>query len=320
MESFPNLAHNNRAITLPENEQLLAPLGLSGLLGYTGTVPVYSDATGGRAVKLRAGVKATIRGTRFNNATETVIGSDVIVANTSGLPRIDLVVLRLNREAVSPNAYTITPVVITGVPAATPLVPSPVRNDTTDGSGFWDIPLADFDVPNGATSIAVDKVRNRAWWVTGSGYTGLDAARPPVEAGVVFRANDTGITWMGTAAGGWQRLYYNTGWVNVTPPTGWAASTFSFARVGDLVVMSARITRTGAAVAATTSPVLYTVTEPFRPSQEVFGTYHCSHPDHSSHVVVGTDGTITFGGTGTTGQHIEQGASLLSNMVWPAAE
>jgi hypothetical protein len=49
------------------------------------------------------------------------------------------------------------------------------------------------------------------------------------------------------------------------------------------------------------------------------GTYHCTLPDHSGHVGVSTGGTITFVGTNTTAQNIQNGATLISNMVWPAA-
>lgn len=316
-ESFPNTAHNNRAISLAEHEQIVAPLGASGLIGYTTTTPVYSTGTGTRTVKLRAGVRATIRGTRFNVIAEHDIDGSQILANTSGAARIDLLVLRLNREAGDPNKFTISPVVITGTPGGAPVAPLPVRNDTMDGTGYWDLPLAEIAVPNGATSIAAGGVTNRAWWVTPSGYTGLDTAKPPVEPGVIFRANDSGVSYIGSNTGKWQRIYQNTGWINVTPPAGWSASPFAFAKVNDLVVMTARLVRTGAALAATVSPTLYTLAEAFRPSQVTYGVYHCTFPDHSSHVAVGTNGAVVFSGT-SGGDGIGQNATLLSNMVWLA--
>ncbi len=316
-ESYPNNAHNSRAISLAEHEQIIAPMGGTGLIGYSTTTPVYSTGTGTRTVKLRAGVRATIRGTRFNNLTETDIDGTQILANTSGSARVDLLVLRLNREAADPNKFTITPVVITGVPGPVPVAPLPVRNDTIDATGVWDLPLAEIAVPNGATSIAVLGVTNRAWWITPSGFTGLDAAKPPAEPGIIFRANDSGISYVATNTGTWQRIYSNTGWVNVSPPSGWTSNPFGFARVNDLVIMVARIVRTGAAVASTVSTTMHTLASQFRPSQTMYGVYHCTSPDHSAHVGINIDGTIIFAGTGS--DPIAQNATLLSNMVWLAA-
>lgn len=308
IDSFPNTPHNTRAISLAENEQLLAPLGGSGLIGYTGTTPVYADSTG-RQVKVRAGVHGWIRGTKFTNTAETVVS---LTTNTSGNPRVDLLVARLTR-----STYVVSYVVIAGAAAATPLAPQPVRNDTIDGSGVYDLPLAEIKVANGYTTVAALDVTNRAWWRSVSGYHGLAAAPPPVEAGAFFRANDTGITYIGTAGGAWQKIYFNGGWKSPGVPAGWNPVNFAFIRVNDLVVMNARLIRTGGNVAATVSPVMCVLSEGYRPSMTMWAPYHCTLPDHSSHVAVDTDGTVTFAGTGTTGQEINTNANLLANMVWP---
>lgn len=315
VDSYPNSAHNSRAISLAEHEQILRPFGRTGFLNYSTTLPVYAGA-GARTLMLRAGTQGAVRGTRFSVTSEHTIDGTMILANTSGQPRRDLLVMRLDRAAADPNKFTINPVVITGAPAAVPVAPSPVTNDTLDGTGVWDFPVCEIPVPNGATTLTLAQSDFRGWWCTPSGYTGLSTAFPPVEPGLIFRANDTGVTYVGTNTGKWQRIYINSGWINVGLPSGWSG-TLGFAKVGDLAIMSARVTRTGAALAATVSPVLYTVAESFRPQQAVFGVYHCTLPDHSSHVAVGTDGAVTFSGTGTTELNIAQNATLLSNMVWP---
>lgn len=317
VDSYPNNAHNNRAISLAEHEQILAPFSRTGFIGYSATLPVYASASA-RTLMLRAGTRGTVRGTRFQITSEHTIGPDMILANTSGSPRRDLLVMRLNREATDPNKFTVNPVVITGAPAASPVAPLPVRNDTIDGTGYWDLPVLDFPVPNGATTLTVTPADFRGWWTSPSGYTGLSTAMPPVEPGLIFRANDTGISWIGTNTGRWQRIYQNTGWINVSAPSGWTASPFAFARVNDLVVMSARVIRTGATIPATTSVTMYKVAEAFRPEQAAYGTYHASSPDHSSHVAVGTDGSVVFAGTGTTSLPINQNSTVYSNMVWLA--
>lgn len=317
LDSYPNTAHSNRAISLAENEQIWTATP-SGLIGYTGVTPVYADSTG-RQIKVRAGTAGRIRGTRFADAAGTTVA---MTTNTSGNPRVDLLVARLNRPAtvgVTPSdAFTVKYVVIPGAPAAAPIAPQPVRNDTSDGTGYWDIPLAEIKVANGYTTVASTDVTNRAWWISPTGYHGLDAAKPPAEPGTIFTANDTGIVYMGSAAGAWFRIYFNTGWKALTAPAGYTFSAMHFARAGDLVVMNARVIRTGATVAAGTNTVFGTLSATYRPGMAVWGVYHCTIPDHSSHVVVGTDGTITFAADGTN--TIATNANLLANMVWLAAE
>lgn len=315
IDSYPNSAHNSRAISLAEHEQILLPFSRTGLIGYSTTLPVYAGAAP-RTLMLRVGTRGTVRGTRFNVTAEHTIGSDMILANTSGAPRRDLLVMRLDRAATDPNKFTVSPVVITGTPAAVPVAPSPVTNDTSDGTGVWDFPITEIPVPNGATTLTLAASDFRGWWCTPSGYTGLSTAFPPIEPGLIFRANDSGVTYVGSNTGKWQRLYINSGWINVGLPSGWSG-TLGFAKVGDLAIMAARVTRTGAALASTVSPLLYTVAESFRPQQAVFGVYHCTLPDHSSHVAIGTDGSIIFSGTATSAMNIAQNATLLSNMAWP---
>ncbi|WP_431935788.1 hypothetical protein [Micromonospora sp. RP3T] len=257
-ESFANNAHNNRSVSLAEHEQIAAPLGVSGLLGYNGTAPVYGDGSG-LNVKLRAGVAASIRATRFNNLTETIIP---IGSNTAGQARYDLVVLRLRRTESTTGAgdqYTIAPFVIQGTAAESPIVPSPVRTETP-GAGFYDVPLAAVLVPAGASSIGAAQVSPRAYYIAGGGgYTGRDEwGKPPVEPGVTFRANDTAGTYIGTASNTWQSFYDDSGWVNVTVASGWSTSTTGRARVrriNKVVHLSLDVFRTGAAVSSGTVAV-----------------------------------------------------------------
>lgn len=314
-ESFPNQDHNARAISLAEYEQLATPLGLDGLINYNGVAPVYADSTG-LQVKLRASVSAILRGSRYNSQTGEIIA---IPGNASaGTTRIDLIVLRLDRAAAAPNTYTVKPFRIGGVASANPVAPSPVRNDTIDGSGVYDLPLATVSVPYNATTIAALQVTNRAWWVSGSGYTGFQAAMPPAAPGVTFRANDSGNTFIGTSGGTWQTLYRDTGWVSVNPAAGFSAySGFRFRIQGNRCSMTMRIQRTGATIAATVSPVIYTLAEAYRPADvHQFGLYNVTLPDHVSEITINaTTGAVTLLGNGT--HAINQNAILTSNMSWP---
>lgn len=197
-QSYPNNAHNGRAVNLAEHEQILRALGTSGLLDYDGNMPLFGDSTG-LQTKLRNGVKASIRGTRFNNTSETIVA---IGANTSGNPRIDLVVLRLDRAAADPNKFTITPVVIAGTPAASPVAPAPIRQATIDGTGVYDLPLAEVAIAHNAVTITAGNVTPRCWWLSDDGALICTATtRPPASyfgAGVRMLEIDTPIEWVHT--------------------------------------------------------------------------------------------------------------------------
>lgn len=312
VDSWPNNAHNNRVISLPENEQLWAGTP-SGLVGYTGATPVYADSTG-RQVKVRAGVNGRIRGTRFLDAAGTTVA---LTTNTSGSPRVDLLVARLNRTAGA-SAYTVSYAVIPGTPATNPIAPQPVRNEPGGSPDLFDIPLAEIKVANGYTTVAANDVTNRAWWISPGGYHGFDAARPPAEGAALFQANDSGVTYIGTASGSWQRLRFNTGWkAQLTQPDGYTFSAMHFGRSGDVVVMNARVIVTRSTIAAGVHLTFGTLSDTFKPGMTIWDVYHCTSPDHSSHLSVQTNGRITFAGTGSV---ISTGANLIANTTWLAAE
>jgi hypothetical protein len=314
-ESFPNDAHNARALTLSEHEQIAAPLGLSGLIGYSGTAPVHADSTG-MQVKIRDGVSGMIQGTRYNNTSEATIP---IAANSSGNTRIDLIVLRLRRTETSLGAgdqYTIVPHRIEGTPAGTPVPPSPVR-DNTPGAGYWDIPLAEVTVINGASTITAAQCVSRAYYITGSGYTGRDDwGKPPVEPGVMFRAADSGTVYISSATE-WVTLRRYTGWVPITigqSKAGWDMRDVAVNRDGRTCVMTFYIVRTGAAVGASTHQYFGPVPAEFMPNKTVYGVYQCSSPDHTSHAIVRSDGVIQLAANGT--HALNNGAQILCNMTW----
>lgn len=249
---MPNDQHNNRAIALYEYEQIAVATGLSGLLYYDGTTPIHADSTG-RHVKMRPDVVGWIRGTRFNNDSETILP---IAGNTSGKTRIDLVVLRKRRQESSLGAgdqHTVAPVVIQGVAADNPIAPSPVRS-ASSATSFYDVVLGEVTVPADASTTTAGQVVCRAYYVNGMGYTGRDAwGKPPVEPGVLFHAVDTGKTYIGSAAGSWLVLYDDSGWVPVPLANGWSKSTTGIAqvrRINRVGYLNLDVFRTGDALSA----------------------------------------------------------------------
>ena len=124
--------------------ELWAPPGpYSGLLSEL--LP-FGDSTG-MQVKLSSG-RAYIRGHFYeNDATLTM----AIGANSSGNPRIDRLVVRLNKTTNAINAL-----VIAGTPAASPVAPAMTQTST-----IWDIPIADVAVANAAATITAANVTDR---------------------------------------------------------------------------------------------------------------------------------------------------------------
>lgn len=316
-DSWPNLAHANRSISLAENEALLTPGILTGLVGYDGTSPVYADSTGMQA-KIRAGVKGNVRATAFANAVEHVVSGIPTVSSGAGTSRIDLIVARLNRGAAAPNAFTVTPVRIQGTAAASPVEPSPVRSLAVDG--IYDLPLAAVTIDNGVATIAANKVANRAWWVSPSGLQGFSTARPPVESGLLFRENDTGILLLGTTGGTWTTLYRDTGWVTPSTPSGFSITGgFRIRRVGNLVTLSFQLNRTGATIASNAhTTILNLAGTPYVPSVGIFGVYHCGAPDHSSNLNIMPTGEVILGAD--FAHTIDNGASVWGTATWPVDE
>ncbi|TDD97177.1 hypothetical protein [Actinomadura rubrisoli] len=99
--------------------------------------------------------------------------------NISGKPRIDLIVLRIDR-----TADTIHPVVITGVPADNPVTPDLLGNhsafiSTLDPGAQWDLPLGQVRVEAGAAVIAADKYTDIRWLGEFATTTGTSGNRNP---------------------------------------------------------------------------------------------------------------------------------------------
>lgn len=193
--SYPRAGYNSGAITSVEHERLTHTTAPDGILGTPGTAMVYADGTGTRVVKVRANQYALVRGSLYDSgASEISISLD---ANASGNPRIDMIVLRLDR-----SGYTVTETKITGTAAASPVAPALTYD--TGATGFWDFPLAEVLVANGATTISAGNVTPRAWYQNQDGQTLCTAAtRPQHHAGRRIYQTDTNL-WYYSDGASWK--------------------------------------------------------------------------------------------------------------------
>ena len=195
--SYPRSGYNSGAITSVEHERLTHTTAPDGILGIpSGTAAVYADGTGTRVVKLRANNYMLVRGSLFDTgASDTSI---TLAANSSGQPRIDYIVARLDRSA----GYTVTETVVQGTPAASPAAPALTYN--TGSTGVWDFPLAEVAVANGATTLASGTVTPRAWYVNEDGLILCTATtRPQHQAGRRIFQTDTNV-WYYSDGSSWK--------------------------------------------------------------------------------------------------------------------
>jgi hypothetical protein len=158
----------------------------------TDTAVVYGDSTG-RQVKIRAGKFGIVRGYEWMSdpTTDEVVSS--LPANVSGNPRIDRLVLRLDRS--TRNVRTLY---VQGTAAATPSAPA-LTQSTSFSSGVFDFPLARWQVASGYTTIAAGDVVTEAWYPLPSGVIlCLSTGRPfgaGLRPGQQIYETDTGLTY-----------------------------------------------------------------------------------------------------------------------------
>lgn len=141
----------------------------------SGVLDLHADAAGrlaitapgtGMTVSLAAGV-AWVEGFFYRNDAAAALA---IGAADATNPRIDTVVLRLDRTANNTRAF-----VKAGTAAASPVPPTLTQTDA-----LWELPLADVRVPAAAGSIVAANITDRR------PFAYAPAQRQFVELGTVF--------------------------------------------------------------------------------------------------------------------------------------
>ncbi|MFI2663286.1 hypothetical protein [Micromonospora carbonacea] len=218
--AYPTTAHNSRAVTPREYEDLMHPMAPDGLIGSPALTPlVYADSTL-LGVKVRASRAALLRGLRWDSG-DTEVSLTVDANSTAGTTRKDLIVLRLSR-----NPWTIGLAVVKGSALATPTTPSPTYGEDTS-TGVWELPLAEVTVPYNDTVTDAGQCIPLAWYVGSDGQLlCTSTTRPPHEPGRRIRELDTGRSYESNGTV-WVLLLGDTGWIDLTAEAGWTGASTS---------------------------------------------------------------------------------------------
>ncbi|MBZ6175605.1 hypothetical protein KVH24_23070 [Streptomyces olivaceus] len=139
-ESYPRQGHNDRQVTDTEHELLASRFSDDGVYGDPTDTPVVSSGPG-LSVTIRADVAASVRGHGwYSGSTPFSVG---LSGNISSQPRVDWIVLRLDRAT-----WAVTAAVVTGTPGSG----APALRQEVGDTGVWEIPLAQARILGGASS------------------------------------------------------------------------------------------------------------------------------------------------------------------------
>jgi hypothetical protein len=145
----------------------------SAVDGAVGSAMVPSLDTGGRNAVIADG-NAAIKGMLWR--CDAPVSTPIPAASAQN--RIDRLVLQLNRGATS-SPTVIQPVVVTGTPAASPVIPALTQNAT----GIWQLPISHWTSTSAGalTGLIDDRVLANDPWhnvVGDSGWTALSGYGP----------------------------------------------------------------------------------------------------------------------------------------------
>lgn len=241
--SYPAESYNSGAISDLEYERLASTQSADGLIGSPSDPPlVWADGTGTRRVYILANRRAQVRGFHYDSGPSTI--TLTLAANSSGLPRVDLIVLRLNRAT-----WTVREDIVQGTPGAG----APTRTMNTGSIGVWEFPLAEVTVDSGVSAIVAGKVTRRSWYVGDDGQIRCTSAtRPEYDLGRTFWEEDTSRFLLGVA-GGWRVVHEDTGWVSFSPSTGWSPLDCRGRRLNGWIYLQCDVARVGTLPAGTGS-------------------------------------------------------------------
>lgn len=284
--SWPSPSHNSRSVTDSEYSHL-APWLADGLFPAA-TDAVYADSSG-MQVHVRASRYGIVQGRAWTSgSTETSL---TIAANSSGLNRVDTVVLRLDR-----STWDVTAAVRQGTPGAG----APTLQRDPGDTGMWEIPLADVAVDNGVASIAGSKVIPRPLLQSAAirPCRVISDVQSFLAVGDLVYETSTG-KWIAWTPSGGVVVYQDTGWLSLTlSNSAWTSSVSCVGRaIGGFATLRIGVQRVSLTFTKSDpdGSLLLTLPGPLRPAFSQFSIVQFSSGVATARVdVSATDGTVSF--------------------------
>lgn len=218
----------------------------------TGSVPsagdlsnpiLYADSTG-RQAKIRANTAALIRGFRWESGTEGVV--QPLDANTSGQPRLDRFVLRLDR-----SNFTVRVAVLKGTPAPTPSLATLTQQ--TGSTGFYEWPLGSVKVASnagsGLPSIAAGDVTSEEYFL--APRTTVGHRFPPASPGAIHHDGERMYRGVG---GLWVPIGESGPWTKITASGGWTNDNIYCKRTNGFTTFQCQVQLNSTAARAANTP------------------------------------------------------------------
>ncbi|MGC4886708.1 hypothetical protein [Micromonospora sp. DT227] len=305
------------AVTDAAYELLMAEITGSGLLGSPSVSSLmYADSTG-RQIKLRALRQAIIRGFRWQTDANGL--TVPVPANTSGFPRLDLGVLRLDRSDFSARFL-----LKQGAPSANPVPPSVEQNTLADG--VWEIPVGTVRVAStnstqansGLPSIAAADVTPLDYFIAPPGIVTHSTRMPPPKPGQIVTQWDKGRTL--AAYGEKYHLIGEDGAeLSVTVKSGWDNARVMLTRRNGFVYMQAILYRNtpGRSTAASTDIVLFNLPTDYRPPNGVIAYLSGAHQDSFARFYLNPS-TGDVGILGYANALLDNQFVIIHPVSWPA--
>lgn len=311
--SFP--VADGSGVTDAAYERLMGPITGSGRVAFNPTQSqlttplIYADGSG-RQVKAYANQAAIVRAFRWESgSTPPVVALD---ANTSGNPRMDLIVLRLSR-----TTYQVRLAKINGTPAANPSAPAPIQD--AEGSGSWDLPLARVRVNSSGTTgqpiIQAGDVTALDWWLPTPQLVSLSGRGPTMSPGQLLYQPDNGKLWW--SVGNIPTLLgERSARTTITPASGWTTPYMYAWRVNGFVFFQCQMVLNAANKAPNTDLAVCSLPTTFRPDTDFTGVGWMSPGQICSWNVIASTGQVVVRNYGTTFPN--GGYLVLHPATWPA--
>jgi hypothetical protein len=309
--SFP--VAGGAGVTDATYERLMGPITGSGRYNFNPTAsqittPLIFADNSGRQVKAYANQSAIVRGFRWESGTTPPVIS--LDANTSGNPRLDLIVLRLDR-----SGYTVRLGKTKGTPAAVPSAPAAVQDTGT--TGVYELPLATVKVASNGTTgqpfIQTTDVTDLDWWLSPPGTVTLQGQNPPVAPGALLHHADTGRSYRGVGSE-WVLFGEVGAWTKISALASWTSDNIYAQRVNGMVYFQASVTAQ-VERASGTNVNICSLPEAFKPSHD-FNAVAWMAPNQIGLVsVTASNGLVTVTSYGSA---LPSGGKLIiPPLTWP---